>query len=461
VISEVIWVEAIYIVAAVLFLLGIKRLGSPATARSGIIMAAIGALLAIGSTFFYAGNLNYVVIVLALAIGSLIGAVWAYKVPMTAMPQTVALFNGFGGGASALIAIAEYLRVRMAGLPFDPYSALSIGFGGAVGALTFSGSVIAFAKLQELMDGRPAVYKYQNETNMIMMAATVILWIAMAFYPSPWVFTLVMLLPFIVGVTGVIRIGGADMPVVISLLNSFSGVAMAGAGFIIHNSILIVAGATVGASGLILTEIMARAMNRTLGNILFSAFGSEVAAVGQAQEKAVRSVTPEEAAMVLAYAQSVIVVPGYGLAVAQAQHDLAELGALLEKRGISVKYAIHPVAGRMPGHMNVLLAEANVPYDKLYDLDEINHEFERTDVVIVIGANDVVNPDARTNPDSPLYGMPILDADKAKSVLVLKRSMNPGFSGVDNPLFYLEKTMMLFGDAKKSVVALVNEIKNL
>lgn len=455
------WVQIVYIISSALFLLGIMRLGSPATARSGNMLSAVGALLAIGVTFFYAQNLNYVLIVVAVVIGAAIGAVWARRVPMTAMPQAVALFNGFGGGASALIAIAEYARVWMGGLPMDAAGAISIAFGGAVGAITFSGSVIAFAKLQEIMKGRPIVYKFQQELNLVMVVATVVLAGVMVFAPTPVVFGLVMLLPLIVGVTAVIRIGGADMPVVISLLNSLSGVAMVGAGFIVNNNVLIVAGATVGASGLILTQIMAKAMNRPLRNVLFGAFGAETSAAGDGQERTVRSVSPEEAAMVLGFAQSVIVVPGYGLAVAQAQHDLAELASLLEARKTTVKFAIHPVAGRMPGHMNVLLAEANVPYDKLYDLDEINHEFERTDVVIVIGANDVVNPDARTNPDSPLYGMPILNADKAKSVLVLKRSMSPGFSGVDNPLFYLDKTMMLFGDAKKSVVALVNEVKNL
>lgn len=456
-----VWVEAVYIVSSALFLLGIKRLGSPVTARSGNMLAAVGAALAIAAILVSAPHLNYTLIVVAVAIGAVIGIVWARRVPMTAMPQTVALFNGFGGGVSALIAIAEYVRMRTGWLPMDAAGALSMAFGGAVGSLTFSGSIIAFSKLQELIKGRPIVYKGQQELNLIMVVATLALWGVMAFSPQPWVFALVVLLPFIVGITAVIRIGGADMPVVISLLNSFSGVAMVGAGFVIDNNILIVAGATVGASGLILTQIMAKAMNRPLSNVLFGAFGAETAQVGDGEEKVVRSVSAEEAAMVLGFAQSVIVVPGYGLAVAQAQHDLAELGALLEERGATVKYAIHPVAGRMPGHMNVLLAEANVPYDKLFDLDEINHEFERTDVVIVIGANDVVNPDARTNPDSPLYGMPILNADKAKSVLVLKRSMNPGFSGVDNPLFYMENTMMLFGDAKQSVVALVNEIKNL
>ncbi len=405
--------------------------------------------------------MNYTLIVVALAIGGLIGAIYAKRVPMTAMPQLVALFNGFGGGASALISTAEYLRLRHVGLSIDAVTAVSMAFGVAVGALTFSGSMIAFAKLQEIMRGRPIVYKLQLELNVLMVLATIVLGGVLVFSPTPTVFALVAILPLIVGVTAVIRIGGADMPVVISLLNSLSGVALIGAGFVIGNSVLIVSGATVGASGLILTQIMARAMNRPITNVLFGAFGAESQKAGDGEEKVVRSVSAEEAAMVLGFAESVIVVPGYGLAVAQAQHDLAELAALLEERRATVKYAIHPVAGRMPGHMNVLLAEANVPYDKLYDLDEINHEFERTDVVIVIGANDVVNPDARTEPDSPLYGMPILNADKAKSVLVLKRSMSPGFSGVDNPLFYDEKTMMLFGDAKDSVVKLVNEIKNL
>ena len=455
------WVEVSYIIAAALFLLGIKRLGSPATARSGNRLGAAGVTLAVVATVIDAEGLNWPLIAVAVAIGAVIGVVWAQRVPMTAMPQLVAIFNGFGGAASALIATAEYARVYGTGAGIGASTAISMAFSVAVGAVTFSGSMIAFAKLQEIMQGRPIVYKLQQEMNLAMVLATVALGGVLVFSPRPTVFALLVALPLVVGVTAVIRIGGADMPVVISLLNSFSGVALVGAGFVIGNSILIVAGATVGAAGLILTQIMARAMNRPLSNVLFGAFGAEAARTGDDADKAVRSVSAEEAAMVLGFAESVIVVPGYGLAVAQAQHDLAELASLLEARRATVKYAVHPVAGRMPGHMNVLLAEANVPYDRLYDLDEINHEFERTDVVIVIGANDVVNPDARTNPESPLYGMPILNADKAKSVLVLKRSMSPGFSGVDNPLFYYDKTMMLFGDAKESVVALVNEIKNL
>src|SRR5690554_2433543 len=458
--SVSLWVQVVYIIASVLILLGIKRLGSPVTARSGNRLGAVGVALAFIATVIDAEGLNLPLIALAVVIGAVIGLLYAKRVPMTAMPQLVALFNGFGGAASALVAAAEFARAYGAGA-VDAVGAGSMAFSVAVGAVTFSGSMIAFAKLQEIMHGRPIVYKLQQELNALMAAATVVLAVAFVFTPQPWMFALIALLPLIVGVTAVIRIGGADMPVVISLLNSFSGVALVGAGFVLGSSILIVAGATVGASGLILTQIMAKAMNRPLSNVLFGAFGAGVARVGEDADKVVRSVSAEEAAMVLGFAQSVIVVPGYGLAVAQAQHDLAELAALLEERGATVKYAVHPVAGRMPGHMNVLLAEANVPYDRLYDLDEINHEFERTDVVIVVGANDVVNPDARTNPESPLYGMPILDADKAKSVLVLKRSMSPGFSGVDNPLFYYEKTMMLFGDAKESIVKLVSEVKNL
>lgn len=482
-ISESLWVELTYIVAAVLFLISIKRLGSPATARSGNALGALAVALAVIVTLVDRTDLNLTLVAVAIAIGAVIGAVFARRVPMTAMPQLVALFNGFGGGASALIAAAEYIRlhqstqnagplgevVRSVGAAvgvdtasvIDPATAASMAFGVAVGALTFSGSMVAFAKLQELIQGRPIVYPFQQGLNLVMAVATVVLGVVLVYSPTPLVFSLVTLLPLVLGVTAVIRIGGADMPVVISLLNSLSGVALIGAGFVIGSGILVVSGAMVGAAGLILTQIMSRAMNRPISNVLFGAFGAEQAAVEDGEEKVVRSVSAEEAAMVLGFAQSVIVVPGYGLAVAQAQHSLAELADLLEGRRATVKYAIHPVAGRMPGHMNVLLAEANISYDKLYDLDEINSEFDRTDVVIVIGANDVVNPDARTDQQSPLYGMPILNADRARSILVLKRSMSPGFSGVDNPLFYDEKTMMLFGDAKDSVVALVNAVKDL
>lgn len=477
------WVELVYVVAALLFLFGIKRLGSPATARSGNTLGWIGMALAVVVTLIDATDLNIWLIFAGIALGAVIGTLFALRVQMTAMPQLVALFNGLGGGASTLIAAAEFSRFIVAKkaaegsllgqtapelasslgvIPeLSPSVAITMGLSVAIGAITLSGSIVAFGKLQGLIRGRPIVYEFQQQSNMIMAALTVVFGALLLWWPSPFVFVLLTLLPLVVGVTAVIRIGGADMPVVISLLNSLSGVAAAAAGFVIGNSILVVGGTIVGAAGLILTQIMSRAMNRSLGNVLFGAFGAAEEGAEDGEEKTVRSVTADEAAMVLGFAQSVIVVPGYGLAVAQAQHDLVELASLLEARQATVKYAIHPVAGRMPGHMNVLLAEANVPYDRLYDLDEINAEFDRTDVAIVVGANDVTNPQARTDPDSPLYGMPILNVDKARSILVLKRSMSPGFSGVDNPLFYDEKTMMLFGDAKESIVGLVNEVKDL
>lgn len=474
------WVELVYVAAAVLFLVGIKRLGSPATARSGNTLGWIGMALAVIVTLIDRSGLNFSLILIGIGVGAAIGTVLALKVQMTAMPQLVALFNGFGGGASTLIAAAEFARFRAAKAAVEQSLvgqaladvtgivpelsttvAVSMGLSVAIGAITLSGSVVAFGKLQGLIQGRPIVYEFQQQSNMIMAGLTVVFGGLLVIWQVPIVFIVLMLLPLVVGVTAVIRIGGADMPVVISLLNSLSGVAAAAAGFVIGNSILVVGGTIVGAAGLILTQIMSRAMNRSLGNVLFGAFGAAADGDNDDMDKTVREVGPEEAAMVLGFAQSVIVVPGYGLAVAQAQHNLAELAGLLEARRATVKYAIHPVAGRMPGHMNVLLAEANVPYESLYDLDEINAEFERADVAIVIGANDVTNPQARTDADSPLYGMPILNVDKARSVLVLKRSMSPGFSGVDNPLFYDEKTMMLFGDAKESVVALTNEVKDL
>lgn len=470
------WVELVYVVAAVLFLVGIKRLGSPATARSGNTLGWIGMALAVVVTLIDQTNLNVWLILLGIAIGAAIGTMLALRVQMTAMPQLVALFNGLGGGASTLIAAAEFGRFIAAksaaegsllsstlGLvpELSTTVAISMGLSVAIGAITLSGSVVAFAKLQGIIRGRPVVYAFQQQSNMLMAALTVVFIVVLVFSPTTPVFMLITLLPLVLGVTAVIRIGGADMPVVISLLNSLSGVAAAAAGFVIGNSILVVGGTIVGAAGLILTQIMSRAMNRSLGNVLFGAFGATQDGAGDGEELTVREVSAEEAAMVLGFAQSVIVVPGYGLAVAQAQHNLAELAGLLEARKATVKYAIHPVAGRMPGHMNVLLAEANVPYDRLYDLDEINAEFDRADVAIVVGANDVTNPQARTDPDSPLYGMPILNVDKARSILVLKRGMSPGFSGVDNPLFYDEKTMMLFGDAKDSIVDMANEVKDL
>ncbi|MBI4498687.1 MAG: NAD(P)(+) transhydrogenase (Re/Si-specific) subunit beta [Chloroflexi bacterium] len=459
-------IQVSYLVAAGLFIFGLKRLGSVATAKSGNLLAATGMLLAVVATLVDRSVISYGMIAASMATGAVIGAVVARTVKMTAMPQMVAIFNGLGGGASALVASAEFLRLSTGGPAASLDVRISIILGVLIGAVTLTGSIVAYLKLEERINTRPITYPLQNALNLVLFLAIV----ALSLYligvePMLAVFLAVLAGSLLLGVLLVIPIGGADMPVVISLLNSYSGLAAAAAGFVLGNAVLIIAGALVGASGIILTRIMSKAMNRSLTNIIFGAFGTlqegAAAGAGGQNDKVVREVTPEEAAMILGYARSVIVVPGYGLAVAQAQHVVRELADLLEKRGADVKYAIHPVAGRMPGHMNVLLAEADVPYDRLYDLDQINSEFERADVAIVVGANDVTNPAARNSPDSPLYGMPILNVDKARSVLFLKRSMNPGFAGIDNDLFYLEKTMMLFGDAKQSLTKLVHEVESV
>jgi NAD(P) transhydrogenase subunit beta len=405
-------------------------------------------------------------ILVGVFIGSAIGVWLARTVKMTAMPQMVALLNGFGGGASALVAAGEYLRYQSEALAIPINVGVSMQLSVLIGSVTFSGSLIAFGKLQELVTGKAVTYPLQKTLNAVMFLATLGLLVALVVSPDQLPLFLALAgIALLLGVLSVVPIGGADMPVVISLLNSYSGLAAAMTGFVINNHGLIISGALVGASGLILTNIMCKGMNRSLTNVLFGAFGTggtaTAAAVGPGgEEKTVRQVGVEDAAMMLAYAQNVIVVPGYGLAVAQAQHDVREMADVIEGRGGVVKYAIHPVAGRMPGHMNVLLAEANVPYDKLKDMDEINPEFERCDVALVVGANDVVNPDAR-RPGSELSGMPILDVDKAKHVIVMKRSMNPGFAGIDNPLFYLENTSMFFGSAKDSLAKLVKELKQI
>jgi NAD(P) transhydrogenase subunit beta len=457
-------VKLLYLVAASLFIFGLKGLSSPATARRGNRMAAVGMLIAIVATLIFGDILSWTGIIVAAIVGSLIGLVFAKTVKMTGMPQMVALLNGFGGGASALVASAEYLRLGAAASDIPINTAISIQLGVLIGAVTFSGSLIAFGKLQELVTGRAVTYPLQKTFNALMFLGTLVLMVMLVVSPGQiTAFYVLVAVALLLGVLSVIPIGGADMPVVISLLNSYSGLAAAMTGFVINNHGLIIAGALVGASGLILTNIMCKAMNRSLANVLFGAFGATqqviTAGSGADGDRTVRQVTAEDAATMLAYARSVVVVPGYGLAVAQAQHDVREMADLIEARGGTVKYGIHPVAGRMPGHMNVLLAEANVPYDQLKDMDEINPEFDRCDVALIIGANDVVNPDARTNQASALYGMPILDVDKADHVIVMKRSLNPGFAGVDNPLFYLENTSMFFGSAKDSVVKLVAAIK--
>ena len=457
--------EVLYLVAAVLFILGIKRLSSPATAVSGNRLSAVGMLIAIVVTLLDRSVVSYQVIVAGLIVGSALGLWLARSVKMTAMPQMVALLNGLGGGASLLVGGAELLRAGLTGrtLPLD--TSVTIQLSLLIGAVTLTGSLVAYAKLQELMPGRPIVFPGLTALNGLLLAAIAGLgtWQVINQAAPRWAFYGVCLLSLLLGVLVVLPIGGADMPVVISLLNSYSGLAAAMTGFVIRNDVLIISGALVGSSGIILSQIMCKAMNRSLANVLFGAFGSAggTPAGRSAEGLTVRQVSAEDAAIQLAYARLVIVVPGYGLAVAQAQHLVRELADLIEARGGEVKYAIHPVAGRMPGHMNVLLAEANVPYDKLFEMDQINGEFERADVALVIGANDVVNPAARTDPASPIYGMPVLNADHARSVIVLKRGMGAGFAGIENDLFYNPRTAMLFGDAKASLTTLVSEIKTV
>jgi NAD(P) transhydrogenase subunit beta len=453
----------IYLAAAVCFILGLKWLSSPATAVRGNRVSSVGMLVAILVTLADRGILSYTIIAAGLVVGSGLGLWMAKTVKMTSMPQMVALLNGLGGGASLLVGGAEFLKSELVSesLPLD--TSITIQAALLIGAVTLTGSGIAWAKLQEVMTGRAITFPGQKPLNALIFLAIVGLSIYQISVPESllWPFYATVGLSLLLGVLLVIPIGGADMPVVISLLNSYSGIAAAMTGFVIKNDVLIVAGALVGSSGIILSQIMCKAMNRSLANVLFGAFGATAASTKSAEGLTVRQVSAEDAAVQLAYARSVIVVPGYGLAVAQAQHLVRELADLVEKKGGEVKYAIHPVAGRMPGHMNVLLAEANVPYDKLFDMDQINSEFERTDVALVIGANDVVNPAARTDPSSPIYGMPILNVDHAKSIIVMKRGMGAGFAGIENELFFNPKTAMLFGDAKQSLQKLVQEIKTL
>ena len=458
-------VALLYLVASVLFIVGLRRLGSPATARRGNAISGVGMLIAVVVTLFDRAIVSYGTIAAGLLVGSALGIWMARAVKMTAMPQMVALLNGFGGGASLLVSGAEFLRAELVGDQVPVDTGITIQLGILIGAVTLTGSVVAYTKLQELLSGRPLTFAGQKAVNALLFVTIVALSVYQLATPDPllWPFYAVCALSLLLGVLLVLPIGGADMPVVISLLNSYSGIAAAMTGFVIGNSVLIIAGALVGSSGIILSQIMCRAMNRSLANVLFGAFGAQGAA-GSTRSAAgltVRSVTAEDAALRLAYAQRVIIVPGYGMAVAQSQHAVRELAEQIEKRGGEVKYAIHPVAGRMPGHMNVLLAEANVPYDRLYDMEEINGEFAGADVALVIGANDVVNPAARTDPASPIYGMPILNVDQAQSVIVLKRGMSPGFAGIENDLFYHEKTSMLFGDAKASLTKLVAEVKGV
>ena len=456
-------VNLIYILAAMLFIFGLKMLGSPETARRGNLVSASGMFLAVVVTLLDQSIIDFSFILIGVCIGSLIGFFAATRVKMTAMPEMVALFNGFGGIASLLVGSSEYL------VGFDPNSALLIAIYLTVliGGVTFSGSLIAWGKLSETISGKPFLYKGQQIVNALLLCFILLSGLEMIFFQGLFtenqfqILGIICLLAFTLGILFVIPIGGADMPVVIALLNSFSGLAACAAGFVILNNVLIVSGALVGASGLILTNIMCKAMNRSLANVLFSGFGAvtDTSTGETADQGEVRPVNTADAYLILEAASSVLIVPGYGMAVAQAQHSVRELGELLEANGAEVKYAIHPVAGRMPGHMNVLLAEANVSYDVLVEPEDVNPIMETVDVCMVIGANDVVNPDAKENEGSPIYGMPIIETDRAKTVFVLKRSMASGFAGIQNPLFFKSNTRMLFGDAKESVSNLVAEFK--
>ncbi len=450
-----------YISASILFIFSVKALGSVKTARRGNLIASLGMLLAVIITVLDQNIINYQMIAIAVVIGSVIGAVMAQRVKMTAMPQLVAIFNGLGGIASAFVAASEFIRL---GGSLSTFAMVTISLGCFIGAFTFSGSFIAYAKLQGFVSQQPIVYPLQKTINLVIALACVALIVLLTLAPATqWAFWTLLGLSLLLGVLLVLPIGGADMPVVISLLNSYSGIAAAMTGFVLLNQVLIVAGALVGATGIILTEIMCKAMNRSLFNVAFGTFGKTDPAVSK-EETAYQNIKQcgaEEVAMMMDGAQSVIIVPGYGLAVARAQHAIKELATELEKRGVDVKYAIHPVAGRMPGHMNVLLAEADVPYDKLFEMDQINSSFDQTDVVLVAGANDVTNPSAQDQPGSPIYGMPILEVNKAKSIVVIKRSLSSGFAGIKNPLYEDNKTMMYFGDAKTAIEDLVKEIKSL
>ncbi|MDJ0924739.1 MAG: NAD(P)(+) transhydrogenase (Re/Si-specific) subunit beta [Acidimicrobiia bacterium] len=450
--------ELLYLGAAVLFIFGLKQLSSPRTARKGNMLASVGMLIAVVVTLANMENIGWGPIIAGLAVGGGVGAALALRVKMTAMPELVAAFNGFGGVASALVALAEIERWEAL---FDNETGVVVALSLAIGSVTFSGSFVAFGKLNGSIPGRPILLPAGQVVNALLAVAiaAVAVWAISA--DNALAYWIVVGLALVLGVLAVIPIGGADMPVVISLLNSCSGVAAAMAGFVINNSALIIGGALVGAAGFILTVLMGEAMNRTIANVLFSGFGAVTSGPVTTGDKPVKKATADDVAIALAYAENVIVVPGYGLAVAQAQHAVREMATALEERGVNVDYAIHPVAGRMPGHMNVLLAEADVPYDQLLDLDQSNPRFPQTDVVLIIGANDVVNPSARDDETSTIYGMPILEVDLATTVVVVKRSLSPGFAGIDNPLFYQDGTMMFFSDGKAAVESVIAALGNV
>lgn len=459
--------ELLYLIAALLFVVGLKRMSKPDTARVGNFISAFGMLLAIVGTLIHYEILDWSYIIIGMLAGSIIGATLARIVKMTQMPQMVALLNGFGGLASLLVGFAEYNKQFTDVInpsiihSIDLYTSVTIVLTVLVGGLTFSGSVVAWAKLQEVITGRPILFRGQQFVNAAILLSAIIGGVIFCIQPAEGFSIMLFLIgiSLILGITSVIPIGGADMPVVISLLNSYSGIAACLAGFVIQNNALIITGSLVGASGIILTNIMCKAMNRSLANVLFSGFGAVDVSGSEAEKGEVKPISVEDTYALLEAAGAVCIVPGYGLAAAQAQHACRELADILEKNGIEVRFAIHPVAGRMPGHMNVLLAEANVSYDHLYEMDAINPIMDRIDVSIVIGANDVVNPAAREDKKSPIYGMPIINVDYSKTVIVIKRSMAAGFAGIPNPLFYKSNTRMLFGDAKQVMQELVAEFK--
>ncbi|NGX56593.1 MAG: NAD(P) transhydrogenase subunit beta [Candidatus Anoxychlamydiales bacterium] len=444
-----------YLISAIFFIFGLKLLSSPISAKKGNLISAIGMLIAIVATLVSKEIVDYTWIIAGLLIGTLIGIYIAKKIQMTQMPQMVALLNGFGGFASLLVGFSIYYY----DMNISSFTASTIFLSILIGGVTFTGSLIAWAKLSEKIAGKPLLFKGQRLLNSLILISTIVFGIIYSISPSTTYtyLLLIIILSNILGVLVVIPIGGADMPVVISLLNSYSGIAACASGFVIQNNVLIVSGALVGASGIVLTSIMCKAMNRSLVNVLFSGFGSNTTKIKEGEKKEAKSAIAKDAYFVLEAAKSIVIVPGYGLAVAQAQHVVKELSDLLENNGAEVKFAIHPVAGRMPGHMNVLLAEADVPYDKLVEMDDINRTIDTVDVCIVIGANDVVNPSARDDETSSIYGMPIIEVDKAKNVFVLKRSMASGFAGIENPLFFKENTTMIFGDAKKTIQNIIEE----
>jgi NAD(P) transhydrogenase subunit beta len=452
-----------YLLASVTFVLGLRDLGSPRTARRGMFLAEFGMLAAVVGTLLHQDILTYQWIFVGLAIGSAVGIPLA-RIPMTAVPQRTALSHAFGALAVALVGVAHFYETYgLGGAPLTGFQRFALGFEVILGSLTFTGSLIAASKLQGMLPGAPITYRGQNIVSALLIAALLVLWGFMIAAPEQTgLFFVLVGLSLVFGISLVLPIGAADMPVVIAILNSYGGLAASATGFALSNNVLIIAGALDGGSGFLLSILMCKAMNRSWGNVLFGAFGKvQKAAAAQAVDKQVKSMDAVEAGMLLDIAEKVVIVPGYGMAVSQAQHAVKELTDLLQKRQIDVKFAIHPVAGRMPGHMNVLLAEAGIDYDKLYDMDQINGQFPQTDVAIVIGANDVVNPAAHDDPSSPIYGMPILNVEQARAVLVLKRSMAPGFAGIENNLFYKDNTSMVFGDAKKSIEAFITQLKEM